>query len=64
MSAPIAVIPGDGVGQEVVPEGVRVLSAVDPGIETVCREGRRLTADLGGRAATREVGDAVLAALA
>ncbi len=35
MSARIAVIPGDGVGQEVVPEGVRVLSAVDPGIEFV-----------------------------
>ena len=35
MSARIAVIPGDGVGQEVVPEGVRVLSAIDPGIEFV-----------------------------
>ena len=35
MSARIAVIPGDGVGQEVVPEGVRVLSAVDPGLEFV-----------------------------
>ena len=136
MSARIAVIPGDGVGPEIVPDGVRVLSTVDPGlefveldwgcarwkrtgammptdglaqlrgydavylgsigwptvpdhvslwgglmplrkafelygadrveraIETVCREGRHLTADLGGRATTREVGDAVLAALA
>src|SRR5438876_9805690 len=27
----IAVIPGDGIGQEVVPEGVRVLDAVAPG---------------------------------
>jgi tartrate dehydrogenase/decarboxylase/D-malate dehydrogenase len=25
------VIPGDGIGQEVVPEGVRVLNAVAPG---------------------------------
>jgi tartrate dehydrogenase/decarboxylase / D-malate dehydrogenase len=33
--ARIAVIPGDGVGQEVVPEGVRVLSTVDPGLEFV-----------------------------
>ena len=27
----IAVIPGDGIGQEVVPEGMRVLDAVAPG---------------------------------
>ena len=27
--------PGDGVGQEVVPEGVRALSAVDPALEFI-----------------------------
>jgi len=37
---------------------------VERAIEAVCRDGRRLTADLGGRASTREVGDVVLAALA
>ena len=33
MGKRIAVIPGDGVGQEVVPEGLKVLAAVDPGLE-------------------------------
>ncbi|MFD1526858.1 isocitrate/isopropylmalate family dehydrogenase, partial [Halolamina salina] len=30
MTDEIAVIPGDGIGQEVVPAAVRVLEAVDP----------------------------------
>ena len=29
----IAVMPGDGVGKEVVPEGLKVLNAVQPGFE-------------------------------
>ncbi len=33
MGRRIAVIPGDGVGQEVVPQGLKVLSAVDAGLE-------------------------------
>lgn len=33
MGKRIAVIAGDGVGQEVVPEGLKVLAAVDPGLE-------------------------------
>ncbi|HEX6350567.1 MAG TPA: tartrate dehydrogenase [Candidatus Dormibacteraeota bacterium] len=33
MGARIAVIPGDGVGKEVVPEGLKVLAAVDGGLE-------------------------------
>ncbi len=33
MGKRIAVIPGDGVGKEVVPEGVKVVSAVDPALE-------------------------------
>ena len=37
---------------------------VERAMEAVCRDGRHLTADLGGRASTREVGDAVLEALA
>src|SRR5437660_7378738 len=35
MSERIAVIPGDGVGKEVVPEGIRVLDRVRPGLEFV-----------------------------
>jgi homoisocitrate dehydrogenase len=31
----ICIIPGDGVGQEVIPSAVRVLQAVEPGIEFV-----------------------------
>jgi tartrate dehydrogenase/decarboxylase / D-malate dehydrogenase len=45
----IAVVPGDGIGNEVVPEGLRVLDQLAP--------------DLGSRATTRQVGDAVLALL-
>jgi isocitrate/isopropylmalate dehydrogenase len=45
----IAVTPGDGIGNEVVPEGLRVLDRLGPG--------------LGSRATTRQVGDAVLAHL-
>ncbi len=37
---------------------------VERAMEAVCRDRRHLTADLGGRASTREVGDAVLEALA
>ena len=33
MGKRIAVIPGDGVGKEVVPEGIKVVSAVDAGLE-------------------------------
>ncbi|HEX6548234.1 MAG TPA: tartrate dehydrogenase [Candidatus Dormibacteraeota bacterium] len=33
MGKRIAVIPGDGVGKEVVPEGLKVLSAVDPSLD-------------------------------
>jgi tartrate dehydrogenase/decarboxylase / D-malate dehydrogenase len=33
MSERIAVIPGDGVGKEVIPEGVRVLDRVKPGLD-------------------------------
>ncbi|HEY8641420.1 MAG TPA: tartrate dehydrogenase [Candidatus Dormibacteraeota bacterium] len=33
MAARIAVIPGDGVGKEVVPEGLKVLAAVDGSLE-------------------------------
>ncbi len=33
MGRRIAVIRGDGVGQEVVPEGIKVLSSVDPSLE-------------------------------
>ncbi len=33
MGKRVAVIAGDGVGQEVVPEGLKVLAAVDPGLE-------------------------------
>ena len=29
----IAVIAGDGVGKEVIPEGIRVLSAIDPHLD-------------------------------
>jgi tartrate dehydrogenase/decarboxylase/D-malate dehydrogenase len=36
---------------------------VERAIEAVCEDGRVLTGDLGGTASTREVGDAVLAAL-
>jgi 3-isopropylmalate dehydrogenase len=35
MTGRIAVIPGDGIGQEVVPAAVRVLDAVDPAFEYV-----------------------------
>jgi tartrate dehydrogenase/decarboxylase/D-malate dehydrogenase len=35
VGARIAVVAGDGVGQEVIPEGVRVLSEVDPTLEFV-----------------------------
>ncbi|MBP1987274.1 isocitrate/isopropylmalate dehydrogenase family protein [Halolamina salifodinae] len=35
MTAEIAVVPGDGIGQEVVPAAVRVLEAVDPGFSFV-----------------------------
>jgi tartrate dehydrogenase/decarboxylase/D-malate dehydrogenase len=36
---------------------------IERAIESVCQEGRTLTADLGGRASTSEVGDAILAAV-
>ncbi|KPN31127.1 3-isopropylmalate/3-methylmalate dehydrogenase [Halolamina pelagica] len=35
MTEEIAVVPGDGIGQEVVPAAVRVLEAVDPGFSFV-----------------------------
>ena len=35
MSRRIAVIPGDGVGREVIPEGVRIMAAIDPGLDFV-----------------------------
>jgi tartrate dehydrogenase/decarboxylase/D-malate dehydrogenase len=44
---------GDGAGAD----------RVERAIEAVCRDGTHLTADLGGRASTGEVTDAVLAAL-
>ena len=33
MSKKIAVVPGDGIGQEVIAEGLRILSALTPHIE-------------------------------
>jgi isocitrate/isopropylmalate dehydrogenase len=53
----IAVIPGDRVGREVVP------GLVERAIDAVCEDGRVLTADLGGKASTAEVGNAVVQAL-
>ena len=35
MTHEIALIPGDGIGQEVVPAAIEVLSAVGPGFEFV-----------------------------
>jgi isocitrate/isopropylmalate dehydrogenase len=53
----IAVIPGDRVGREVVP------GPVERAIDAVCEDGRVLTADVGGKASTAEVGNAVVQAL-
>ena len=60
----IAVIPGDGIGKEVMPEGIRVLEAAGRrfDISFVLREGPR-TRDVGGRAGTREVGEAIASAV-
>jgi len=52
----IAAIPGDRIGPEVLAEGRKVLRS----IEKVLVEGKTLTADLGGRSKTSEVGDAVI----
>ncbi|WP_197388371.1 isocitrate/isopropylmalate family dehydrogenase [Ralstonia pseudosolanacearum] len=46
----IAVIPGDGIGKEVVPEGLRVLDAA--------------ARDSGGTAGTADLGRAIAEALA
>jgi hypothetical protein len=53
----IAVIPGGRVGRKVVP------GLVERAIDAVCEDGRVLTADLGGKASTAEVGNAVVQAL-
>ena len=51
----IAVIPGDGIGREVVPEGIRALVQA---IERILGESDTKTPDLGGIATTTEVGEA------
>ena len=48
MSTRLAVIGGDGIGPEVVAEGLKVLSAVLPGVDTT-------DYDLGARAYARTV---------
>ena len=52
----IAVIPGDGIGKEVAPVGMRV-------IEAVTGDQHIKTPDLGGVATTEDVGNAIVAAL-
>jgi tartrate dehydrogenase/decarboxylase / D-malate dehydrogenase len=68
----IALIPGDGIGREVVPAAVAVLDhlghaeaarAVDRAIETVLSDPRLRTRELGGKASTRELTDAVVQAV-
>lgn len=46
----IAVIPGDGIGTEVVPEGLRVLHA------TTRKSGIDLRFEMGGSASTTDLG--------
>jgi len=65
----IAVIPGDGIGKEVIPEGMQVLKypklhdGIVRAMETVLREGGCLTRDMGGTAGTRDLGRGVAEAL-
>lgn len=70
----IAVIAGDGIGKEVVPEGLRVLDflgykqahdSVLLAIETVLdpNGGAPRTPDLGGQATTSDLGRAIACAL-
>jgi isocitrate/isopropylmalate dehydrogenase len=61
----IAVIAGDGIGREVMPEGIRALEAASRrhgftrAIETVLREPKLRTRDLGGAADTQTCGKAI-----
>jgi len=48
----IGILLGDDIGLEVVPEAVKVIA-----------QAQHLTADLGGKASTTQMGDAVVAAL-
>ena len=56
----MAVIPGDGIGPEVVQEGIRV---IETAIQAVFADPIFPTQDLGGKATTKEAGRAVVAAL-
>jgi len=53
----VALIPGDGIGREVMPEAVRVLETV------LTLPGAPLTPDMGGRSTTAEPGTAIAKSL-
>ncbi len=72
----IRVLPGDGIGPEVVADkmlfewlgrtrsGPKAAAAlIDAGVDKVVAEARSLTGDLGGKAGTAGMGDAIVPAL-
>lgn len=58
MQANIVLLPGDGIGPEVVTQPVRIEKAVDETITAGCR-----TADIGGKLGTHQMADEIIARL-
>jgi len=56
-SLKIAVIPGDGIGYPMMHDTLM------EAIETVLRDGKNLTRDMGGNAGTHELGQALVEAI-